>query len=218
MKELACNLRFLKMVFRGGSWLKLSAVYCFVGFVIASSGQWVYIEEAVAESLSSFVLTISVLPSVILLYYPVLRICQNSAAVVSEGKGAYVGRVRNLLWMVSGIFVLYYGAGAYLLSKFVFSDGNWYNRGENLKVWLLKLLLLLLFLLVVSLVYCFCMVRNVNSAAAAVVVLVGTFLFWSRIDIGGYNHWHYSLLFGALLLLLLGETYLLKRRDFMYWR
>lgn len=218
MKTLAYNLRFLKMIFFGGPWLKISAVYCFVGFIIEAWGQQGYMENVMEKSLSSYTLVISALPAVILLYYPILRTCQNSAAVVSEGKEDYIGRVRNLLWSISGAYVLYYGIGTYLLSKFVLSEGVWYNSAEGLQLWGLKLLLLLLFLMVVSLVYGFCMVRNVNPTAVAFVVLAGTFFFWNRIDVNGYARGDFSILCGILVVLLLAETYLLKRGDFMYWR
>ena len=66
MKTLAYNLRFLKMIFFGGPWLKISAVYCFVGFIIEAWGQQGYMENVMEKSLSSYTLVISALPAVIL--------------------------------------------------------------------------------------------------------------------------------------------------------
>lgn len=218
MRESAYNLRLLKMVFLGGPWLKISAVYCFAGFIIACAGRRDYMEEALTESLNAYSLVISVLPAVLLLYYPVLRICQNSSAVVRTGKDTYIGRARSLLFLISGAFVLYYGAGTYLMSKFIFSREGWYDMGGNVKIWGLKLLLLLLLLLTASLICCLAMVRNINPAAAAVVILAAGYLFWSRIDRNGFSMGDFSILCAALLILLLTEEYLLKRGDFMYWR
>ncbi len=218
MRESAYNLHLLKMVFLDGPWLKISAVYCFAGFFIACAGGRIYMEEAVEEGLASYSLAVSLLPAVMLLYYPVLRICQSSSAVVSQGKEQYIGRLRNLLWLISGAFVLYYGAGTYLMSKFIFSEGHWYDSEANLKIWGLKLLLLFLLLMTVSLVLCFCMVRNVNFGAAAFFTLIAVYLFWRRIDLNGFSMRDISVLIAVLLVLLLIEEYLLKRWDFMYWR
>lgn len=218
MKELAYNLRFLKKVFLGGPWLKLSAVYCFFGFIIVSAGREAYIDIPMKKSICTYAMVISVLPAAILLYYPVVRICQNSSAVLSAGKENYICRVRNLLWLISSAFVLYYCAGTYLMSKFIFSEGHWNNMDENLKVWGMKAALLLLFLLAVSIFYCFSMARNLNPAAAAFMILAAAWFFWSRIDVNGLRILDFTILCALLLVMLLAQEYLLKRWDFMYWR
>lgn len=218
MKELVYSLCFLKKVFLGGPWLKLSAVYCFAGFIIAAAGREAYIDIPLEKSICIYVMVVSVLPAAILLYYPVLRICQNSSAVLGAGRENYICRVRNLLWLISAVYVLYYCAGTYLMSKFIFSEGHWNNMDENLKVWGMKAALLLLFLLAVSIFYCFSMVRNVNPAAAAFAILAAAWFFWSRIDMNGLRIQDFTILCAVLFCFLLAQEYLLKRWDFMYWR
>ncbi len=206
------------MVFWGGSWLKISAFYCFAGFIIACAGGRTYIEEAINEGISSYSLSVSVLPAAMLLYYPVLRICQNSSAVIRQGRDLYISSVRNLLWLISGVYVLYYGAGTYLMSRFIFSEGRWYDSEAALRIWGLNLLLLFLLLVAVSLGFCFCMVRNLNFGVAAFLTLAAVYLFWRRIDLNGFNMRAVSFLLAVLLIQLLTEEFLLKRQDFMYWR
>jgi len=218
MKELAYNLRFLKKVFLGGPWLKLSAVYCFAGFIIVTAGREAYIDVPMGDSMCAYAMIVSVLPAAILLYYPVLRICQNSSAVLGAGKKNYIRRVRNLLWLISISFVVYYCAGIYLMSKFIFSEGRWYSMDENLKVWGMKAALLLLFLLAVSIFYCFSMARNLNPAAAAFVVLAAAWFFWNRIDANVPKIQDFTILCAVLLVFFLAQEYLMKRWDFMYWR
>lgn len=218
MQELVCNLRILRLIFLKGAWLKISAFYCFVGLFIASASRWVYMEEAVAESLSAYVLTVSVVPAGLLLYYPILHSSRNSAVVTAVGRNNYFVRIRKLLWFVNLIFVVYYGVGTYFLSRYIFTEGSWYDSGANLKIWGLKLLILFLWLMILSMICCILMARNVNFAATAFSVLVLTFLFWRKIDLNGMRMVDFTVLLAVLLAVFAAEEYLRRRADFIYWR
>lgn len=218
MKNINNNLRFLKFTFLRSSTMKLSAVYCFCSFVLVHSAEWIWMEEAVFKSLSAFVIVTSVLPSAVLLYLPILKTCQNSSLMVGIGKTSYQRKVGRILWDISGIFVLYYGIGTYLLSKCFFTEGHWLNKENSLLVWGLELLMLVIFLCFISDMFLICGTKNVNFAVTIACAFLTSYIFWRKIDFIGIST--YDIFFGGAVLLM---TYVFtegffKRSDFIYWR
>lgn len=198
--------------------MKLSAVYCFCSFVLVHSTEWIWMEEAVFKSLSAFVIVTSVVPSAVLLYLPILKICQNSSLIIGIGKTSYQRKVGKILWIINGIFVLYYGIGTYLLSKCFFTEGNWLNTENGLLVWGLELLTLVLFLCLISYMFLIFGTKNVNFAVTTACAFVTSYIFWRKIDFIGISIYDMFFLGAVLLMMYVFAEDSFKRLDFIHWR